>query len=88
MDYTRLIPAFIYVAVKHTDSNQVFDICHLNSRQERCQRSQKQLPQGVDYNNVKLPIETPKMLVPIYFTLQLAFSVHFAMHSPGNVNSP
>jgi len=51
MDYTRLIPAFIYIAVKPTDSkNRVFDISHLNSTQEQCQRFQKQLPQGVDCN--------------------------------------
>ena len=60
MDYTRLIPAFIYIAVKPTDSkhNRVFDISRLNSTQEQCQRCQKQLPQGVDCNlhNVKLHI--------------------------------
>jgi len=54
MGYTRLIPAFIYVAVKPTDSKLELlylslDIC-LNSTQEQYQRSQKQLPQGVDCN--------------------------------------
>jgi len=55
MDYTGLIPAFIYITVKPlipnlNRQNQVFDISHLNSTQEQCQRSQKQLPQGVDCN--------------------------------------
>jgi len=52
MDYTRLIPAFIYVAIKPTDSklDRVFVISRLNSMQEQCQCSQKQLPQGVDCN--------------------------------------
>jgi len=30
--------------------NRVFDISRLNSTQEQCQRSQKQLPQDVDCN--------------------------------------
>jgi len=55
MDYTGLISAFIYVAVNPlipnlNRHNRVFDIFCLNSTQEQCQRSQKQLPQCVDCN--------------------------------------
>jgi len=55
MDYIRLIPAFIYVAVNPlipnlNRHNLVFDISRLNSTQEQCQHSQKQLPQGFDCN--------------------------------------